>query len=459
MAFPARRCEHEKFAGNCHNLALLIEKHNKEIDAPAHGAKDVALLEMAKFKLPADTLKAYKLSYEKWKGAILSRENCEIFEIESKTRVLLGTGNASVFEFGFNLNYPWGVPYIAGSSLKGLVSSYLKKYGGEEWWVDEKKIIKSNQQVELFGGEIKNTINKKSYIGTLTFHDAWLSPWTRRGKDKGDWFDADIINAHNPDYYSGKRLPDGTENPIPIKIAALCQGLKFMVTLQGPEEYRKFAKDILLKALYEDGIGGKTAVGYGRFQYVKSTDEENTELITEINTCASASELILIFRNNKKIKSLRNHFKSAIERIGYSIELDDIWKKCRPLFMLYEKVNAGQIKELKELNRQFNDLDKDIASWQDNEKITLLKSCDDGQKLFNLIISKWAADIPKNEDLNVFKKLAYNWDDLLPSVDRLLEIIDDKKHVWPPKSQLCNHINNRNDITENDKIDLLEMLI
>lgn len=463
MPFIAMRRDHQFFSraeDQCANLALSVAKLNPEIDDPDDqrpGAKDKSLDRMGRFRFPSESLKAYKQSFERWKAAIQSRRDSEIFEIEAGTRVLLGTGNASVFEFGFNLNHPWGVPYISGSSLKGLVSAYLGRHGGEDWRRKSGTAVKSDAQVELFGGvREKQEKDKGSYVGALIFHDAWLSTWPEQGsRDKGHWFDADIITTHHGKYYSGKRLPDGTENPIPIKIAALRPGLIFLVCIQGPEEYRVFARKILLEALEEEGIGGKTAVGYGRFVYVKTPEEEIREIKEKIEKAESAAELQALFNKHKNNTAFAGPFKAALSRIGYSDETEEMFKALRPLAYLKKMVELGKIEDLKTLNQRFKNLKSQMEKFLESEAADALKKTGDGRSLFDLMMDKWAAQLKQSPELGVVKALAYDWEDLGVSGDELLVIVEDKKWVWPPVQDLPAYLENHSDKFDADTREII----
>ena len=85
------------------------------------------------------------------------------------------------------------------------------------------------------------------------------------------------INPHYQNYYSGRRFPDGTDDPIPVQTLALGAGHSFFVSLQGPAEMLDCLRNALHNALAEDGIGAKTSVGYGRFALVYKKDEKDLE--------------------------------------------------------------------------------------------------------------------------------------------------------------------------------------
>lgn len=123
-----------RFDGVGENLGLKICKLNEEVDIPAdreHTNKENALNQMAKFRLVKESAASYRLAFERFQRAVDAHGDCEIFEIKTSTRVLLGTGNASVFEFGFNLNYPWGFRTSLVPPLKGLSRRILPKEVGK----------------------------------------------------------------------------------------------------------------------------------------------------------------------------------------------------------------------------------------------------------------------------------------------------------------------------------------
>ncbi len=462
MAFIATRTTHDVFHGSgCRNLALRVAKLNRRIDdwtGKEHEAKDEALRFMESFKFPSDSASAYKKAFERWKKAVESRGDAEIFEIEAVTRVLLGTGNASVFEFGFNLSYPWGVPYVSGSSLKGLLSSYMSRHCGPEWRRGVGTPVKSEAQVELFGGVREADERKESFVGTLIFHDAWLAAWPSKEEGRrstGDWFDADIITPHHFRYYGGNGLPDGTENPVPIKMAVLRPGLVFLVCIQGPSPYRSLARKILLEALEKEGIGGKTAVGYGRFAYVQSEEEKNLQLRGKIEKSDSPAELRAFYKECKNNNALIADLRKALDRIGYSDEAKDMFEAIRPLFVLRKQVEQGDIKDLKSLNQRFKTMKSQIEKALELEDTDALKKTEDGRKLFDLMILKWVEGLRANKDLAVVKNLAYGWEDMDLTADELLSKAKEKGRVWPPLDDIPGYLERHPEKFDADTRDLV----
>ena len=416
------------YFNNCSNLGLRLDKLNKEIDDPGlqeHDAKDSALLAMESFKFNDSAKQVYSYSFSEWRRIMQSQKDTECFEIKSLTKVLLGTGNASVFEFGFNLSKPHGVPYISGSSLKGLVSSYLEKKGDDSWWKSNQNTEKSAYQVQLFGGHLED----KDYIGSVHFYDAKLFPGSQ------NWFVKDIITTHYQKYYgdaTNDRLPDGTENPIPIKMTALDAGLKFFVVLQGEESERKFIKQVLLEALENYGIGGKTAVGYGRFAYIESEEEKFEKIkkysIEELKALPTGDAL----GSNKEYD---NAVRYALEYNEISEKLDNKYKKYCPLRYIrlqIEKTDNPSI-ELLKLEKA---LKKNLKNYPHPEKN------EDGKFIFNYALKHFNISTEDIKKYPLLEKCSYTWEDEITEDNILDIIIDLESRVCPTPDALKTWLEN-----------------
>lgn len=245
------------------NLGLSFEKFLGQIEE--HGEKDKNLEKITGFRFNKSPYlkECYSYAFKQWKSALERQENALCFSVVALSKVILGSGNASSIEVGLNLNKPWGVPYISGSSIKGAIASYLRRTGtmSEE----------SADYVNIFGG----AYNNEKYSGSVVFNDAWLY------FDTDTWFVKDIINPHYQKYYKGDGMPNGMDNAVPVKTLALDSGLSFFVSMQGPRELLEYLKNVMEKAFEEVGIGAKTAVGYGRFKVV-SSESERADLVKSI---------------------------------------------------------------------------------------------------------------------------------------------------------------------------------
>ena len=166
------------------------------------------------------------------------------------SRLLIGTGLPNLFEVGFMLHPQYGVPYIPASSVRGAVRSFCKSrkaFGGHT----DAEILR------LFGNDPE--VDEKGTLqrGELQFFD--MLPV------RMPHLEVDLVNPHFPDYYQGKQPPRANQDPKPVffltvapeshfRLRYACKGLL-------PETFDR----IIELTLSENGLGAKTALGYGRF--------------------------------------------------------------------------------------------------------------------------------------------------------------------------------------------------
>lgn len=74
---------------------------------------------LTNIKVPAD----YAHAFKRWQESFTSADRLAVFELDA--RLLLGHGNASATEVGLTVHRTWGVPFLPGSALKGLLAHYL----------------------------------------------------------------------------------------------------------------------------------------------------------------------------------------------------------------------------------------------------------------------------------------------------------------------------------------------
>ncbi len=203
--------------------------------------------EVASLPMPV----AYQAFFNRWEK-MLGEYKAITRKATAKGRMIVGLGDESVLETSIALHHTYGVPYIPGSALKGLASSYAHQKLGENW---QKGSAAHNI---VFG----NT----DEAGYITFFDALYVP------DSGHHGQAlypDIITVHHQDYYNtGKdNAPADWDSPNPVPFLSATGS--YLIALAAPDlpannEWVLRAFDILEHALKEIGIGAKTSSGYGR---------------------------------------------------------------------------------------------------------------------------------------------------------------------------------------------------
>lgn len=191
-----------------------------------------------------------------------------------------GLGNEHPLENGFAFLNPYGLPYLPGSGVKGVLRQAARELASGEWgesdW-DEAAIT------TLFGLESKDG-DSKQLRGTLTF-------WDVIPQIKGDSLSVEIMTPHQKHYYQDGQNPHDSGQPTPIPFLTVPPGSAFSFYVQcnqmllqhlAPELAQNERWKILLGAAFEHafnwlGFGAKTAVGYGAMQEDQKKKSEREE--------------------------------------------------------------------------------------------------------------------------------------------------------------------------------------
>ncbi len=187
----------------------------------------------------------YSDFYQRWKQD-LQTAGARMVEAKVKTRMVVGLGAESVLETAITLHRTYGVPYIPGSALKGLAATFARKY------------LKWDPE----GEDYKILFGDTKAAGFVTFFDAL---YVRGSATNDQPLALDIITVHHPDYYRGANAaPADWDNPTPVPFVT-AQG-RYLIALAGPDGWVDAAFQILEQALEVEGVGAKTAIGYGRLE-------------------------------------------------------------------------------------------------------------------------------------------------------------------------------------------------
>jgi len=170
-----------------------------------------------------------------------------------------GLGNEHPIENGFAFLTPYGLPYLAGSGVKGILRRSMQELqnDGEAGFTDE--AINA-----LFGPE---TVDKPEDArrGALDFWDVFPQP-------AGNKLVVEIMTPHFGKYYQGDDTPHDSGAPVPVSFLAVPAKSQFdfhVVCQPGrlPEALQNQWQALLNRAFQHAfewvGFGAKTSVGYG----------------------------------------------------------------------------------------------------------------------------------------------------------------------------------------------------
>jgi len=243
----------------------------------------------------------------------LKNQNFEIilddYKLKTASRLVVGLGAGHVLETSLTLHHIFGIPYIPGSALKGVVRMV------NFWEIAEKLNKKTDEamgelQKQLYEDEISNSdkndsdsndilkhkllFGTKNFKGLLVFLDAYPEV-----QIKQQIFELDVMTPHYQGYYTKNQVPGDWENPNPIPFLTVKKGITFcfnilfdkfraerILTLKDDEfpnanvakeiikewlsnDFSKISQDVkewIEEALTEFGAGAKTRLGYGIFE-------------------------------------------------------------------------------------------------------------------------------------------------------------------------------------------------
>ncbi len=189
------------------------------------------------------------------------------WQVVTRTRFLTGIGEASPTEVGMVFDRNTGLPFIPASSIKGavrmaLIINYVQSTDLGE--ADEISETAVPGLIELFGASDADNARR----GGVAFWDAFPV--------KPPALALDIMNPHFGPYYRGEGPPTEIDEPIPIQFLTVDTGAAF--TVRGcflTEAARAFGPQLnaaFETAFTQQGMGAKTAVGYGRFQILNASE-------------------------------------------------------------------------------------------------------------------------------------------------------------------------------------------
>ena len=203
----------------------------------------------------------------------------------TKTRLLVGSG-LSAWEISLiRTLHPFTVPWVPGSSLKGVMEwaalGQLIEEGltPNQLVVDDsvEKIVNEDGELEIWRykeldlKEMKDPLRKVAEIfGTKKFRGRLIALGGFPIPRQGSLLTLDVLTPHYRRYYEsgGAVAPHEFMDPVPVRFLAVREGVVFKFILLVPERDVERASGYLDTALTREGVGGKTSAGYGVFEPV-----------------------------------------------------------------------------------------------------------------------------------------------------------------------------------------------
>ncbi len=195
-----------------------------------------------------------------------------------------GLGNEHPLENGFAFLNPYGLPYLPGSGVKGVLRQAARELAGvnsgEKWDMNSDWTAEAIDA--LFGKEAKDGTDHQR--GALSF-------WDVIPRIQGNRLMVEVMTAHQSHYYQKGESPHESGQPNPINFLTVPPGSGFtfhvvcnrpFLARIAPEPVKDDRWKTLLAEAFEHafdwlGFGAKTAVGYGAMEINRTKLEEQRQ--------------------------------------------------------------------------------------------------------------------------------------------------------------------------------------
>lgn len=277
----------------------LVVWQGKETDGEKDKSDKLDLIDTITSIQPSEI---YKLAFDRWLLQTYNHVSAQFCGIAAEVdgRLFSGLALGGTLETAVTTQHSYGMPMLAGSSVKGAVRSYaeclfsLKDANGNVLLEKDSKgversVIDPDKKplLDVLFGTDENAL--KNNAGYLIWHDAWWIPGlTKSGEfstsDDAKPFVSEIVTAHHQNYYgdkTGKLEAEDIESPNPTQQLGVKGGFYFVI--EGHSTWLPFVKQLLERMLQDMGAGAKTASGYG---YFKEGEQLNTLLKKHYSTLA-----------------------------------------------------------------------------------------------------------------------------------------------------------------------------
>lgn len=296
-----------------------------------------------------------------------------------------GLGNEHPLENGFAFLNPYGLPYLPGSGVKGVLRQAARELASGDW--AEAKGWSEDERYPLMQGDGEKrrpVLDKRKQPVLLSMLDVLFGRETLGGESEhlrgalvfwdvvpqicSDSLAVEIMTPHQSHYYQGKAHagsanPHDSGQPNPISFLSVPPGSKFVFHVQcdlarltrlAPDLAQNHKWKALLEAAFAHafqwlGFGAKTAVGYGAMQ-------EDPAARAEREKQAEAIKREAIRRENEERQKSMSPDDLAYEQHSPQIE---------EFRVRFETARKAAYKPGGLFDAQRNEFMKTALAWQD----------------------------------------------------------------------------------------------
>lgn len=201
----------------------------------------------------------YRNAYQRWLAATADEMRFRSLIVAIDGRLLIGLNGGGALETGCAISHSYGVPFLPGSSIKGIVQHHVR---GTVFGKEHRDVCD-----DLFGAGPSEAdadqATDQGLAGLVSFHDAWWVPGSAPKPQVDRPFAQEVVTTHHPGYYQHEGRFAASDFDSPIPNAQVGVHGSFLITLEGDPAWTELTEQMLIATLAERGIGAKTRAGYG----------------------------------------------------------------------------------------------------------------------------------------------------------------------------------------------------
>ena len=293
----------------------------------------------------------YSESAQTQTEALIKRQKCILSKLDTTLKLSIATHNISPFMTGIGLEHPlenglaflqpYGLPYLAGSGIKGVLRQTAQLLANNAFGEGTHGFSEVTIET-LFGTDSKcQGLESEQYRrGALTFWDVIIQPKEFQNKMK---LAVEILTPHQSHYLQGSENPHDSGQPTPVPFLAVGVGAEFNFHITANPHLLGDLKDHwqeMIQQCFEYttewfGFGAKNAVGYGVFKLDQSALAKQQQDIAQAQQLAKTKDMSVlekaIYEFEQKLESNTNwHGIGPNQDIGF-LELFNVAKESSEL--------------------------------------------------------------------------------------------------------------------------------
>lgn len=207
-----------------------------------------------------------------------------------------GLGNEHPLENGFSFLNPYGLPYLPGSGVKGVLRQAARELASGDWgethgWDQGERFMLVLNKTRVPMTMLDVLFGKQSANGETEHVRGALRFWDVFPQIPGTQLVVEVMTAHQSHYLQGTDTPHESGQPNPINFVTVPPGAGFHFHIQCDQPFlARLAPELALREVWQSllsaalehafdwlGFGAKTAVGYGAMRRDRSAEQERLQ--------------------------------------------------------------------------------------------------------------------------------------------------------------------------------------